>query len=448
MDRPSAPPLRHAALLLALVAAVAGWLTFDRLGTPQAPIWDETYYLTTTARYHQGITHYSTHPPLGTMLIAVGDMASGRNAQADWPRIGANKAIPAEAMPSGFDYSGPRLAPALFGMVAAVLFTALMLQLTGSVPAAGLLSLLVLADTALLVQFRSAQLDAFQLSFVLAALLAAVRAFRRQGLASYFLFGLFVALAALVRANALMLGAIVPVLLWPLLRARKWKSVALHCLAGALGGLLAGTLVMTAWMNLSKLPPNPTTPAGRQDKTFEPPARVHTYETSEWDWSDALDASDSIRRYMAHDLAITPPSDANGSHPWQWLLGKGMILYRANRTSGTLLSIGLVPNLAAWLISLLGLLTCLLPGRLKQEPLRAVLLAGWLGNMAALQWLDSQRVLYSYHYFIPLLLGHALAALEWKRHGLPRRPALVLGALVIGCGVLAWPLATFRAPLG
>jgi len=445
MNEQAVTPFRHAVLLLTLVAALAGWLYLDRLGKPSAPVWDEAYYLTTTARYHQGITQYSTHPPLGTMLIAAGDMASGRNTRADWHRIGADKKIAAEAMPAGFDYSGPRLAPALFGTLAAVLFAALMLQLTGSAPAALLLSLLVLADSALLVQFRSAQLDPFQLSFVLAALLAAVSAVRRQDLAAYALFGLFVALAALVRANALMLGVIVPVLLWPLLRDRDWRKVAARCLAGTLGALLAGTLVMTAWMDISRLPPDPTTSAGRQDQAFEPPERIHVYEIGEWNWDDALDAATSIQRFMANDLAITPPSDANGSHPWQWLLGQGMILYRADRTSGSLLSIGLVPNLAAWLVSLLGVLTCLLPGRLRQDPVRAMLLTAWLANMAALQWLDGQRVLYSYHYFIPLLLGHAMAALEWKRHGLTWRPALALAGTVVAFGVLAWPLATFHA---
>lgn len=445
MPEQTAPPVRHAALLLALVAALAGWLYFNRLGEPQAPVWDETYYLTSTARYHQGITQYSSHPPLGTMLIAAGDYASGRNAQADWGRIGAEKEIAAQAMPSHFDYTGPRLAPALFGTIAAVLFAALMLQLTGSAPAALLLSLLVLADSALLVQFRSAQLDPFQLSFALAALLAAVRVVRKQDLAAYAMFGLFVALAALVRANALVLGAMVPVLLLPLLRQRDWRSVTKRCLAGALGGLLAGSLVMSAWMTLARLPPDPATAAGQRDLAFEPPERIKVYETGVWSWSDALDSAHSIQRYMANDLAITPPSDANGSHPWQWIAGKGMILYRSDLTSGRLLSIGLMPNQAAWLISLLGVLTSLIPGRLRQNPVRAMLLAGWLANMAALQWLDTQRVLYSYHYFIPLLLGHAMVALEWKHHGLPRRPAIALAGLVAVFGLLAWPLATFRA---
>lgn len=445
MDQPAAPPLRHTVLLLALIAAVAGWLTFDRLGTPQTPVWDEAYYLPTTARYHQGNTQYATHPPLGTMLIAAGDSISGRNQGADWQPIGAERKTSAAAMPAGFDYSGPRLAPALFGIAAALLFAVLMLQLTGSAIASGLLSLLVLADMALLVQFRSAQLDPFQLTFALAAVLAALRAQRRRDLAGYALFGLFVALAALVRINALMLGAMVPVMLWPLIRAQQWRAMAVRCLAGGSAALLAALLVMGAWMSVSKLPPDGGTPVGQRDQAFDAPSRAAIYRSGTWSPTDMPDAVAGMRRAMAHDLAVTPASDPHGSHPWQWLLGKGMILYNADRTTGTLNSIALVPNQAAWLIALLGVLTSLLPGRLRQSPPRALLLAGWLGSMALLQWLDAVRVVYSYHYFIPLLLGHAMAALEWKHHGLPRRPALVLALVVAGFGAIAWPLATYRA---
>ena len=435
MESTTAPPLRHVIALMVLVGLISAWLCFNRLGEPRAPVWDESYYLTSTARYHQGLTQFSSHPPLGTMLIAAGDAASGKNAGADWHAIGATKAITLEQMPRGFDYAGPRLAPAAAGVIAAMLFAALMLQLTGSAPAAFLLSLLVLADSALLVQFRTAQLDAFQIAFVLGALLAALRAMRLQTRGAYVLFGFLVAAAALVRANGLMLGALAPVMLWPLLRRRDWGGLASRSLAGLAGAAFAAALVLAAWLHFTPLPPDSSTPAGQQDAAF-----VTTPRT-------ALAAAADIQRFMANDLAITPASDANGSHPAQWLIGQGLIRYRTDAVNGQPVSIGLVPNLAVWLISLLGVLTSLIPSRLRESPVRAMLLVGWIANMALLQWLDFHRVLYLYHYFIPLLLGHAMAALEWKHHGLPRRPALVLAGLVVAAGVLGWPLATGNTPL-
>ena len=441
------PPLRQAIALLLLVGILTGWLCFNRLGEPRAPVWDETYYLTTTARYHQGLTQFSAHPPLGTMLIAAGDALSGRNAGADWHTIGATKAITLKQMPPNFDYAGPRLAPAAFGVIAAMLFALLMLQLTGNAFAAGLLSLLVLADSALLVQFRSAQLDAFQLAFVLGALLAALRAVRLQTRAAYVLFGFLVAATALVRANGLMLAALAPVMLWPLLVARDWKRLAVGIFAGLLGAVVAALLVLAAWLHFTPLPPDASTPAGQQDLAFVTGEHARALKYDTMTPRAALTAAADIQRFMANDLAITPRADANGSHPAQWLIGQGLIRYRTDGVDGQPVTIGLVPNLAVWLISLLGVLTSLIPSRLRESPVRAMLLVGWMANMAALQWLDFHRVLYLYHYFIPLLLGHALAAQEWKHHGLPRRPALVLAGLVIAAGVLAWPLATGRPPL-
>ena len=446
--RKESTPLRKVVALLLLVGVIAGWLYFNRLGEPRAPVWDETYYLTTTARYHQGLTQFSSHPPLGTMLIAAGDQLSGKNAGADWHAIGAAKAITREEMPPGFDYAGPRLAPAAAGVIAAVLFALLMVQLTGSVPAAAALSLLVLADSALLVQFRTAQLDAFQLVFLLAALLSALWALRRQSRWAYILFGLFVAAAALVRANGLMMGALAPFMLWPLLQERDWRGLALRILNGLHGAFLAAIVVLAAWIHFTSLPPDVNTPAGRQDMAFVSPQHAYAWKYDAWNLRTALAAASDIQRFMAHDLAITPHADANGSHPAQWLIGQGLIRYRTDAAGAQPVSIGLVPNLAVWLISLLGVLTSLIPARLKESPLRAMLLAGWIANMAALQWLDFHRVLYLYHYFIPLLLGHAMAALEWRHHGLPRRPALILAPLVVAAGVLAWPLATGRMPLG
>ena len=71
-----------------------------------------------------------------------------------------------------------------------------------------------------------------------------------------------------------------------------------------------------------------------------------------------------------------------------------------------------------------------------------MLLAAWIANMAVLQYLDGMRVLYLYHYFIPLLLGHAMAAHEWQRHGLPWLPGAIIGALVAGAGIAAIGYAT------
>jgi len=385
---------------------------------------------------------FASHPPLGIMLIAAGDMASGLNQNTDWQAIGAPRAIPAEAMPPGFDYRGPRLASALFGVIGAGLFCLLMIRLTGSAAAGGALSLLFLADTALLVQLRSAQLDSFQIAFVLAALLAALAAWRSGRVRYFALFGLFVACAALVRANGLVTGVIGLGLLWPALRRREWGLLLRQTCAGAGGGLAALALTFAAFYALSPLPPDPATPVGQDNARFLSPHHAAALADGGRDLTAMAEGLVDYQRYMANDLAITPRADANSSHPAQWLLGRGMILYRADRRPGHQEAIGLLPNIAAWLVSLLGVLTSLILSRLRGNPVRAALLAAWIVNMGVLQYLDGMRMLYLYHYFIPLLLGHAMAACEWRQHGLPRLPAAIIGVLVIAAGASALSYAT------
>lgn len=434
-------------LLFAAIAALAGLLYFPGLGNIRAPIWDETYYLTSTARYHEGRTQLASHPPLGLLLIAAGDMASGRNRAADWQQIAANPTITAEQIPAGFDYAGPRLASAAFGVIAAGLFAVAMLELTGSILAAATLAVLLLGDTAVLVQVRAGLLDSFQIAFALGAMLAAMRAIRagKGGDTGHstalFAFGACVAAATLVRANGAVLAVIAPFLIWPALRERKPIAAAHAIAAATIGALVVLGATLAASLLLSPLPPDSSTPAGRADLAMLSPPHLAALKTGHWDARATLATLDDITARMRSDLAATPKSDPNGSHPSAWLLARGTILYRADSSNGGAAPIGLVPNAAAWLVSLFGVISSLLPTRLRNDRLRTALLAAWAANMAALGYLDTQRVLYLYHYFIPLILGYFLAAMEWKHGGLRWRPALFAATAVLADAAIGWPFA-------
>ncbi len=436
----TAPALRPALLFMA-IAALAAALYLPGLGRVRAPIWDESYYLPTTARYHEERTQFASHPPLGMMLIAAGDSAFGSNTPAQWHAIAGAESVTAPEMPDGFDYTGVRITPALFGVLGAGLFALVMLELTGSLAASAALSLLYLGDTAIAVEVRAALLDPFQLTFMLGAMLAAIRAIKRPAPAPAFAVGLCLAAAALVRANALVLGVMVPVMLWPTLAARDWTLLARQMGAGMVGALTALGLTLAMFIALTPLPPDPASAAGRADLAFLAPPHRAALDRGHWTPAAVIAVAEDITAQMRGDLAVTPKTDANGSHPVDWLLARGSILYRADAAANPPYALGLTPNRAVWLISLLGVLSSLLPGRLRQNPVRVMLLGGWLASMAALAWLDSQRVVYLYHYLIPLLLGHALAALEWKHHNLPRWPALALAAACLGFALQGWDFA-------
>ncbi|WP_177198337.1 phospholipid carrier-dependent glycosyltransferase [Novosphingobium sp. CF614] len=447
---PALPGNRARAAAFLLVMVLAGFVLGWRLDAVKAPIWDEAYYLTAEARVHQGRLQFASHPPLGILLIAAGDAASGLNRDVDWGRIAAAKSIRGEDMPPGFDWRGPRLAPAVFGALAAGLFFLLMADLAGSTGAGLLLTPLFLCDPALVAQFRAGQLDAFQLVFVLAALLCAVRALHSpahgdggmRGRAWTAGFGAAVMLAAMVRLNALMLAPLGLVLLWPCLRQGDWIPALARAASGLVATLLAAGWVTAAMLAASPLPPDAGTAAGRIDA-----AHVSRDYTRQGLIPALATYAVDYAGFMRADLSGMARGDDNASHPGQWLLGGGAITYRWDASDARVSTVALVPNRVAWLISLAGVLwaatlACASRGRsLGQAPVAVLLLAGWLLNMAALAWLDGQRVMYAYHYFIPLMLGHALAALAWRQARCNERlavPALVGLTLY---AILALPLA-------
>jgi hypothetical protein len=77
-----------------------------------------------------------------------GGAIHGGNARVDQRAMAGVKSISAEAMPRDYDYFGPRLAPALFGVLGAGLFFWLMAGLADSVGMGLILSTLYLCNTA------------------------------------------------------------------------------------------------------------------------------------------------------------------------------------------------------------------------------------------------------------------------------------------------------------
>ncbi|MBS0482004.1 MAG: phospholipid carrier-dependent glycosyltransferase [Proteobacteria bacterium] len=419
------------------VMAVAAFLLFFRLGEVRAPIWDEAYYLTAAARIHEGRVQFASHPPLGLMLIAAGDTASGLNRDFDWRGIASVKSVKAEQVPASFDYRGPRLASALFGTLAAGLFFLLMLELSGSLSLGLILSTLFLCDPALIAQFRAAHLDAFQIAFVLGGLLCGLRALKTPGSLIWTAgFAAAIAAAAMVRVNALALGTMGLVLLWPCLRSGDWRQALRQSLAAAVSALVVVSASFALMLGMAKSMPDDFSAAGRID-------RAHVSA----DYL-AVDATTGLRAYitdytgyMAADMTGLGKTDANASHPWQWLVGSGAITYRWDANDQSVSAIGLIPNRAAWLLSLAGVVLTLIALRKRPEPVRVVLVIGWLVSMAALVWLDGQRMMYAYHYFIPLLLGYAMLARTLRKQRISEGALWGSLTAVTAFAALSLPLA-------
>ena len=419
------------------VMGIAAFLLLFRLGEVRAPIWDEAYYLTSTARLHEGQVQFASHPPLGLMLITTGDSLSGVNRHFDWRGMASVKSIKAEQIPPDFDYRGPRLASALFGVLAAGLFFLLMLELTGSVSIGLMLSTLVLCDPALLAQFRAAHLDAFQLAFVLGGIYCAMRSLRANGSAGWTAaFAASISAAALVRANAIVLGVIALPLVWQSLLAGSRVKALQQILAGLASALTVAAGCFALMLASVDAMPDRLSEVGRIDL-----AHVSIDYLAEGFPAALPGYISDYAGFMAADLDGLGESDANASHPWQWLVGGGAITYRWDAGTDTVSTIGLVPNRVIWLLSLLGVIFTLTGLPKAKDPRGGALLVGWIASMASLAWLDSQRMMYAYHYFIPLMLGHAMLALIWRKWEAEQRFVLPALLAVTAFAAATLPLA-------
>lgn len=198
-----------------LIAALASINFLVGLDRPAGAIWDESDSLTAAQRYRDRTEQFASHPPLGMMLIAAGDvLMQPDRSKADATALARDPKIQGEHIPAGFDFSSMRVASGVFAVIGAVLFYALMLRLTGRLVPALLLSPLYVFDNAFIVAFRAAHLDAFQVAFLLAGLLCFVVSEQRGSRSSPWLeLGMSgcLGLALMVKMNVL------PFLLLPLM---------------------------------------------------------------------------------------------------------------------------------------------------------------------------------------------------------------------------------------
>lgn len=466
-----------AAVVVALVASIN---FLANLGSPAAPIWDESYYLTAAARYEERIAQFASHPPLGLQLITAGDVLLHPNRKLDTRPIGWDKKIAGDKLPKGYSFAGVRLMPGVFGALGAVAFFALMYVLTQSVIAALAFSNLYVFDNALIVHFRAAQLDPFQIAFVLGTLLCFAVSARRGGRSSPgvdALYGLCCGFACMAKLNASVLA-----FLGLMLIARRigigWRTVPrlklLLCgardgLAMAGGCLAAIALVATLHVALNPLPPVAASPAGRKDLGFVTPVYA-AYLHRERPLSPAvvLDASRDYLNFMFDDLKGVPRTDPNGSKPRVWPLGRGTINYRWDAIDGRTAYVQLVGNPVGWYLGLAALLASAAlivfwvsqalrragtaRGPARPDPARraliVMLLAQWLVYMGVHAYIGLERVMYLYHYFIALMMSYCLVPLVFAEAA-ERWPVLRerQASIFAGMAVLLWAAFIFYAPL-
>lgn len=467
--------------LCLLTVLVIGWcMYFVGHAEPKYAFWDENYHLTSAQRYVDGIAYLETHPPLGKLLIAVGEAFSDANAGVDKSSLSRTTYIDGDKLPQGFSFAGMRLMPSLFGALGALLFFGLMRELTDNRLLALLFSTLYLFENAWIVHFRAVHLDSFQMFFSLGALWLFIRLWKQPQPVSwrrYVDLAILCGLGIMVKINAALLLALFPVLYFrdAGTRAAGWEpgAQARHFLLKAgvsiLALLLTALSILAVHALVARTAPDPATPLGEKDLPHMSATYLNYLNLKQTlTPSTLLAISGDYFRFMQVDNQGVPKLDVckpgeNGSHPLRWPLHDKTINYRWDSADGFTRYVQLAGNQVSWYLGLAAVLLSFLTianrrlfkvdvGNSRAYPLIEVFTALYVVFMLLHLYLGAQRVMYLYHYFLGLLISYILIVLNWQHlcefHQLKARSRTLivagLSVAIIASGLFFLPLSNHK----
>jgi dolichyl-phosphate-mannose-protein mannosyltransferase len=383
--------------------------------------WDENYHITSAQKYIDGVFFMGDHPPLGKELVALGEVILHPNRQVDTSAFLSVEKT--ENVPKGYSFTGMRFMPAFLAVLSGAVFFFLLLALLKNVHLAFLFSGLYLFENAFVVHSRGAMLDSIQLFFVLASLLCFVPMIdqRGKGICRYLVLGMLLGASTAVKLNALLFLSLPLVLFFIELR-RKDRSLKFLMQSGAACGagfllIFLGSYVVHIYL----------TPHVLQERYYEAsPAYREMLDKGETKQIrhlplQLMEHLEFIPKYQKGVPQYDPSKpEENGSLPYTWPFMNKTINYRWEKNDGAVRYLYLVGNPLSWLIGLLAVIlsTVLVLSRLiVKTPIRGKHKFQLIVIFTALYWfymaamMKLERVMYLYHYFIPLILSYILAAL-------------------------------------
>ncbi len=397
---------------------------FYHYDQPARVFWDENYHIASAQKYLNGVYFMEQHPPLGKLLIALGEKMFHPTVNgADNQYIGTDYA---SNIPDSFSFVGYRFFSALLGWWTAPILFLIFLLLTRNGLFSTLLSFLYIFDNALIVHIRGAMLEGPLMFFVSLTILFFLLALRWRDeenlfLTACFLFGVSFALALTTKLFALVLVLLLPALLFTLLP--QWRKIGNGAGIFFIGFLIFYVTVWQIHFSLGgtinpKLPDNGYYQASQEYKN------ILAAGTNGSLLNFPIMLRDSIA-FVSHYNNGAPrldlcKADENGSPFYMWPLGARSINYRWETPDGKSYHyLYLQSNPVVWLVSLGGLIVAIalligsvlfpLQKPMKHRFLMTVFVGIYICYMIAVSQI--QRVLYLYHYFIPLFLTFIILAL-------------------------------------
>ncbi len=458
-------------LYFAFIIATSFFTYFYQYQYPPNVFWDEPYHIASAQKYLNGTFFMEQHPPLGKLLIAAGEKLLHTNSDEDNAKFIDTDY--ARGFPTGFSFAGYRLFPALLAWLTAPMLFGIFLLITRSSAIASLLSFLYIFDNALIVHSRGAMTESPILFFTAAMimmflLLLGSRNEQRVSTKAFLWwsvgFGAMFAFALTTKVIGLCLLALFPPVLYRLFP--NWKRIAQFLLVSVGSFVICFVAVWHIHFSLAHTPNPLLNKSGYYNASEEYKQLITEGKTSSLLYFPLM-LRDSLRYVTEYNkgvprLDLCKP-DENGSPFFFWPLGARSINYRWEQAGDDVYRyLYLQSNPAVWFIAfasvLLAIAFAVLPllsptkERVRHKLLLATFLVLYLGFMGAIATLD--RVMYLYHYFLPLLFSFVLVAIvveninafgPWKLD--EQKKVLILtafGLVIFGCFQFYRPLSYYE----
>jgi len=366
------------------------------------------------------------HPPLGKLLIAAGEALVDANAN-DSQFIISDYAT---GIPDEFSFAGYRFFPTLLGWLTSIVVFFLFLFFTKNPAVSTLLSFLYIFDNAQIVHSRGAMVDSPLTFFGLLTLLLLLHLTRSQKKEWWKLFTLSV--LAGISFGAVMTTKLVGLIfilgfIWALHRLRKnGVSTATLFFSSILGFLIVFSSVWYIHFALGSRVEATLSNSGYYESSEKGKAIIDAKQTGSFSAFPVLlrDAFGFVSHYNKGVPVLNLCKEGeNGSPSFFWPIGAKTINYRWETPDGNLYRyLYLVSNPVGWALGFMGVLLCsalmlsswLLPVQvtIKHRSEMMLLLSLYWGYLFAISQLG--RVMYLYHYFIPLVISFLLFGLLYE----------------------------------
>jgi len=410
---------------------------FTHYGTPNAMFWDENYHVASAEKHVQGVMYMEPHPPLGKMLMGLMEVVIGANDKVDKHKFLETDHIEGADTPPETRYTGYRWPSVVLMALSVLFFYGILRRITKNNLIAFLFSSFIIFDNATVIQARSAMLEGIQLFFILAELYCFVNVVTRGTpirLKDYALLGVIIGLGISVKVTSaielLLFVMLFGVDQWRNIQTLNYRELAKRVVITAPIGIGAVAIVFLSIFYIH---------IGMGTKVIA----GHTYKASPeylqaiqggdtWSFSTFRIGLRDNLKYMSEYADGVPKldeckPDENGSFAMDWILGKKTISYRWDKdTVNGVVQVkymNIVANpiiwfsVAAGIVLSLGLIMSrfIYGQKEKDTPLFYWICAFtslYVFYMLAI--LQIERVMYLYHYLIPLVFGSINLALMFS----------------------------------